>query len=185
LGELAYIAQLRQRRVSAIGAFGRSFGDAANLQRFVGSTIDRGLHQRSSDESAPAGSRKIPGGATPMPRSQSPEVSVSAHFTKAAPNVRATYRKLLKIARALGPVREEAKKTSIHLVRKSAFAGIATRKESLILTLKASTPLKHPRFERSEQASAHRWHHEIRLHGPAEVDKELKAWLAEAYSLAA
>ena len=40
---------------------------------------------------------------------------------------------------------EDPKKTSIHLVREKAFAGIATRKESLVLTLKASKALKSRR----------------------------------------
>jgi len=58
--------------------------------------------------------------------------TVAAHFEKSTPTVKATYKAILKAARELGPVREEPKKTSIHLVRESAFAGIATRKEALI-----------------------------------------------------
>lgn len=118
-----------------------------------------------------------------MPATQS-AFSVAAHFTKATPGVRATYDALLKAARSLGPVHAEPKKTSIHLVRESAFAGVATRKDSLIVTLKAAGPLKSSRVERSEQTSANRWHHEVRLRGPAEVDRELRAWLEAAYALA-
>ena len=118
-----------------------------------------------------------------MPATKS-SISVATHFAKAAPNVRATYDAVLKAARDLGPVGEDPKKTSIHLVRTSAFAGVATRKDSLILTLKASAPLTSARVERSEQASAHRWHHEVRLRRPADVDRELRQWLAAAYALA-
>lgn len=110
--------------------------------------------------------------------------TVASHFEKSAESVSATYAALLKASRALGPVREDPKKTSIHLVRTNAFAGVATRKEALILTLKAEHPIKSSRVTRSEQASAHRWHHEIRLCGPKEVDAELKSWLAQAYELA-
>jgi hypothetical protein len=110
--------------------------------------------------------------------------TVSAHFIKAAPGVRATYDALIKAARVLGPVREEPKKTSIHLVRKSAFAGIATRKDSLILTLKASAALASPRVERSQRTSAHRWHHEVRLRTPSDVNRELRTWIERAYELA-
>jgi hypothetical protein len=48
--------------------------------------------------------------------------SVASHFTKSSATVRATYDAVLRAARALGPVREEAKKTSIHLVRSSAHS---------------------------------------------------------------
>jgi hypothetical protein len=98
--------------------------------------------------------------------------------------VRAAYAAILKAARTLGPVHEDPKKTSIHLVRKTAFAGVATRKDSLILTLKAESRPKSARVERSEQTSANRWHFEVRLRSAGDVDRELRVWLAEAYALA-
>src|SRR6266516_7693014 len=45
------------------------------------------------------------------------------------PPVRAIYKRLLNTAKAIGPFTEDPKKTSIHLTRRTAFAGIATRKE--------------------------------------------------------
>lgn len=109
---------------------------------------------------------------------------VSDHFAKSAPSVRATYSAILRAARALGPVREEPKKTSIHLVKRTAFAGIAARKESLVLTLKSARPIKSPRIAHAEQTSANRWHLEIRLAGPDEVDLDLRDWISQAYELA-
>ena len=53
--------------------------------------------------------------------------TVGQHFEGRAPAVRAIYRQIISAARAAGPFKEEPKKTSIHLARKSAFAGIATR----------------------------------------------------------
>ena len=110
--------------------------------------------------------------------------TVDAHFRSREPAVRATYEAILKEARSLGPVREEAKKTSIHLCRSTAFAGIATQRSALVLTLKSAKDIPHSRIRRREQASAHRWHVEIKLEKPADVDRQLKAWLAESYALA-
>lgn len=110
--------------------------------------------------------------------------SVESHFTRSEPEVLATYRRLLETARALGRVAEEPKKTSIHLVRETAFAGVATRRSSLILTLKSSKDIRSPRIERRERTSAHRWHVEIRIGRPADVDRQLTSWLAAAYELA-
>lgn len=110
--------------------------------------------------------------------------TVASHFTRSAAPVRATYDAVLRAARSLGPVREEPKKTSIHLVRSSAFAGVATRRNSLVLTLKASKNVKSARVRRAEQTSANRWHLEIALATPHEVDAELRAWLQQAYELA-
>jgi hypothetical protein len=105
------------------------------------------------------------------------------HFEKSSPEVWAAYQAILEAARCLGPVHEDPKKTSIHLVRDTAFAGVAARRDALILTLKSDRPLKSKRVRRSEQTSAGRWHHEVRIAKPADVDRELKDWLAAAYEL--
>ena len=109
--------------------------------------------------------------------------TVGRHFEGHAPAVREIYRRILTIARAAGPFREEPKKTSIHLARKSAFAGVATRKDALILTIKSASDIRSKRIVKREQASANRWHLEIRLDDPKQVDHELKSWLAEAMRL--
>jgi hypothetical protein len=44
-------------------------------------------------------------------------MNVAPHFAGKDPAVRATYQRLIDVARTLGPVTEEAKKTSIHLER--------------------------------------------------------------------
>ena len=110
--------------------------------------------------------------------------TVKEHFENRAPEVKATYAAILKAAKKLGPVKEEAKKTSIHLVRKCAFAGVATRKSALILTLKSDSDIASQRIAKREQASAHRWHVELKLEKPEQVDRELVGWLERAYALA-
>src|SRR4051794_26202869 len=82
--------------------------------------------------------------------------SVEQHFEGKSPVVRAIYERLLAVARELGTVEEEAKKTSILLVHKTAFAGVATRRESLILTLKSALDIASPRIAKHERASANR-----------------------------
>lgn len=111
-------------------------------------------------------------------------MSVALHFAKSDPDVHETYRRLLEAARAIGPVVEEPKKTSIHLVARTAFAGVATRRSSLVLTLKSANDIRSPRIEKREQVSAHRWHVEIRLAKPSDVDRQLTTWLSSAYALA-
>ena len=66
------------------------------------------------------------------------EISVSQHFENKDPVVKSIYDRILKESRKFGRVVEEPKKTSIHLVNKSAFAGVSTRKNALILNIKSS-----------------------------------------------
>lgn len=119
-----------------------------------------------------------------MVRLESPRMGVAAHFAGKDPTVRATYQRLIEVARTLGPVMEEAKKTSIHLVRHTAFAGVATRRSSLILTLKSAKNVISRRIEKREQPSANRWHLQVRLEKPDQIDRQLTGWLKAAYELA-
>ena len=108
--------------------------------------------------------------------------TVESHF-EGKDSVRRIYDWLLKEARRFGPVMEEPKKTSIHLVNRTAFAGVATRQHALILTLKSGRNLSSPRIHKSEQTAAKRFHHQVRVNSPAEVDSELVNWLQDAYAL--
>jgi uncharacterized protein DUF5655 len=109
--------------------------------------------------------------------------SVNDHFVNKDPSVRALYDELLSILQTFGSVAEDPKKTSIHLNRKSALAGVETRKDGLLLNIKSDHQIKGPRIEKAEQVSAKRFHHKVRISSPKDLDEELKAWLREAYLL--
>ena len=106
-------------------------------------------------------------------------------FSVAGPTSRELYKKLLAALKPIGAFREEIKKTSVHLVRKSAFAGVHPRKEHLNLTIKAAQPVRSTRVYKSEQVSKSRWHLEVKLSSAKEIDSELLGWLREAYDLCA
>ena len=99
--------------------------------------------------------------------------------------MKSIYERLLSEAHKFGPVIEEPKKTSIHLVNKSAIAGVSTRKNSLILNVKSAALIKDARFRKSEQVSAGRFHWAVRLSGLEDVDSLLIGWLKESYALSA
>lgn len=113
------------------------------------------------------------------------DASIEQHFAGKSPNVRAVYNRLVATVGKFGECTEDPKKTSIHLNRRTAFAGVATRKETLILTIKASREIASSRIFKSEQVSVNRWHHEVKLAKPSEIDRELTSWLKEAYELSA
>lgn len=108
-----------------------------------------------------------------------------AHFDDKSPVVTAIYVKLIAAIEKLGKATVEPHKTSIHLVRKTALAGVATRKDHLVLTLKSDHPIVSKRIHRSQQTSRSRYHHEVKLTSPKDVDKELSGWLKEAWELSA
>jgi hypothetical protein len=83
----------------------------------------------------------------------------------------------------LGEFREEMKKTSVHLVRGSAFAGVHPRKQHLLLTIKAMKPIRSSRVLKTEQVSKNRWHLEVKLATEKDIDGMLLGWLRDAYDL--
>jgi hypothetical protein len=111
------------------------------------------------------------------------EFSISAHFENKEPVVKSIYDRILNESRKFGAVIEEPKKTSIHLVNKSAFAGVATRKNALILNIKSAAPIRHARVAKSEQLSASRFHQAVKLTSPDDVDSVLVGWLKDAYAI--
>lgn len=108
---------------------------------------------------------------------------VADHFRDREPVLRDIYRRVLATGRMFGPVEEDPKKTSIHLNRKSAFAGMATRKSALIVTVKAEADINSPRIVKHLKASARRWYLDVRLESVEDVDAEFSGWLKKSYEL--
>lgn len=104
-------------------------------------------------------------------------------ITSASPIARELYARLLAAIAPIGSYREEVKKTSIHLARSSAFLGVHPRKEHLLVTVKSDNAIKNRRIVKSEQVSANRWHCEVKIAAPAEIDKEFLSWVRLAYEL--
>jgi len=112
-----------------------------------------------------------------------PSHSIDEHFAGKAAEVRDTYDALLRVARGFGKVGEEAKKTSIHLVARSAFAGVVTRREKIVLTIKSPVDVKGSRVAKCERLSANRWHFDVHLSAPSQVDDVVEGWLRRAYEI--
>lgn len=96
------------------------------------------------------------------------------------------YARLLEVARGLGPVAEENKQTCVHLTAgegATAFAGIHPRRAGILLTLRLAEAIGGPRVRKLEQASRNRFHADILVSSPDEVDAELAGWLRDAYAL--
>ncbi len=109
--------------------------------------------------------------------------NVNDHFVGKTGEIRAIYDRLVAMAEAFGPVEQDPKKTSIHLNRQTAFAGVAVRKAHIVLTIKSDRPIKSSRVFKSEQTSAKRFHHEVKLRAIDDLDAELQGWLKAAYDL--
>lgn len=109
--------------------------------------------------------------------------TIDEHFTDRSPAVRDMYEMLVAASRDFGPFEEDPKKTSIHLNRKYAFAGIRTQKNALVLTVKAVGDIPSRRIAKRQQASAKRWYHDIKISALDEIDHEIVDWLRASYEV--
>lgn len=107
----------------------------------------------------------------------------AALFERAEHHVRETYAAVLAAVSAFAPLAVEAKKTSIHIVADSAFAGLHPQKSKLRLNIRADCRIESPRVRKVEQVSARRFHNEFDLLSPDDIDDELVTWLRDAYQL--
>lgn len=111
-------------------------------------------------------------------------MALDALFANKEPSVRAVYDKVVTSMAKVGPVKAEPKKTSVHLLRETSFAGVHPKKAWLDLTIRTDKPIKSTRVRAQEQVSKNRWHQDVRLTSPADVDAEVVGWLKGAYALA-
>jgi len=110
---------------------------------------------------------------------------IPAALSSSEPAVQELYRALLLLCDDLGPFSIEEKKTSVHLVRKSAFAGVHPRCKHLVFTVKSPAAIRNDRIFKSEQLSKSRWHHEIKLTNLTDLNRELLGWLRDGYNISA
>ncbi len=105
------------------------------------------------------------------------------HFVGAAPDVRATYDRILAVVEALGPFSVLPEKTRIALHVRMSFAALVPRKGWLDGHLVLARRIDSPRFRRIEEFSPRNVLHAFRLSSPADIDDEFAGWLAEAYAV--
>lgn len=110
-------------------------------------------------------------------------MQIDDHFDGKPPQLKAAYDKLLDALRTFGTVKEASKKTSIHLEKNSGFAGVHPRKDAFNLEFRTGAKIEHPRIIRSQQLSARRFEHTVRIESTNDVDDLLLGWLKDAYDL--
>ena len=109
--------------------------------------------------------------------------TVAAHFANRPPEVRALYDRLLATARKWGVVLEAPNTGSIHLVRETVFAGVAPRRDGLLVSFKSTKDFDSSRIVKRERPSTKRWYLYVKLTSPTDLDREVVGWLAASWEM--
>lgn len=113
------------------------------------------------------------------------ERGLDRHFDGCEPVVRATFDRLLAVARESGPVSVLPEKTRIAFQVRMSFAAFMPRRRWLNGHLVLARPIDSPRFTKVEVFSPRNVLHAFRLSTPDDVDAEFAGWVAEAYRVGA
>jgi hypothetical protein len=109
-------------------------------------------------------------------------VSLEQFFDGAAPELRELFEQF--VAAVGEAVTVNVTKSRIALQARMRFAGIdRPRKRHLLANFVLTRPIESPRLTRVEYVPPYYYVHRLRLTDPADIDPELRSWLAEAYEV--
>lgn len=108
---------------------------------------------------------------------------VDTHFTGKNPKLKRLFETLIERLGKLGALRFDAVKSSINLISKHHFAGVAVRENYLRVGFLARRPIASPRIVHTEKLGPHRVAHRVLIRTIGDIDAELLHWLAEAQAM--
>lgn len=109
--------------------------------------------------------------------------TLAHHFTGKPREIRALYDRIVKLIRAIGPVRVLPEKTRIAFQVRMSFAQITPRQRWLDGHVVLARRYEHPRFRRVETFSPRNHLHAFRVMSHDDLDAEFVSWLREAYAV--
>lgn len=109
--------------------------------------------------------------------------TVREHLKGKSPRLIALYQRFLTLVKRCGPVTLVPTKTRIGFQVRITFADVILRKHWLDAHVILARRLQHPRFRKIESFSPRNHAHYFRLQSLAELDREVFAWLREAYAV--
>jgi hypothetical protein len=102
-------------------------------------------------------------------------------FGKSSKDVIDMYSKIKKILNDFGSITYEVKKSSVHCVKNVAFVGLHPKKAVLDLNIVLNRSLNGAFNSKTEQVSKNRFHNEIRIINPRQINAGLIKVLKESY----
>jgi hypothetical protein len=111
----------------------------------------------------------------------SPAGSVDWYFADRPPALRRIHDVVVRHLRKLGPLTVEAVRVGILIKRNRTFAELRPGRTGFRLSVLLPELVDDPRITRVIRTSAHRVAHFIPLRTAADVDRDVRRWLTEAY----
>jgi predicted RNA-binding Zn-ribbon protein involved in translation (DUF1610 family) len=101
-----------------------------------------------------------------------------------SPRAVALFGKLVAMARRFGAVKIVPQKTRIALQARKSFLAVRFLREAIDCELALPRRIEHPRFRQILSASPGSHYHYLRIASAAELDRQVRTWLREAFRAA-
>jgi hypothetical protein len=111
-----------------------------------------------------------------------PAQTVDAYFADRPVAYRKAHDAIARHLAKLGPLVVDAVNVGILYKRSRTFAEVHAKRDRLELGFLLSRRVADPRIRKTLQLSAHRVAHFVDLHRAADVDRDVRDWLTEAYA---
>ena len=99
-----------------------------------------------------------------------------------SPEHRAIYDAIVECVEQLGPYHADAVRVGVFLLSDRKFAEVRPKSRWLDVSLYLPRPIEHPRVVRTVAVSSRRTVSVVRLRTPADLDDDVRSWIADAYA---
>ena len=103
------------------------------------------------------------------------------HLAGKSPRAIALFREFAKLLKRCGPMRVVPEKTRIAFQVRMSFAAVTLRRDRIVGHVVLARRLENRRFTKIECISPRNHVHSFCFHSSEELDREVLAWLREAY----
>jgi hypothetical protein len=110
-----------------------------------------------------------------------PAGTVDDYFEGRPAVERKIYDRVVEVLEKQGPITIEAVTVGIMIKRTRTFAELRRRRDHMELGLLLSRKVEHAKIKKHIPLSARRCAHMIAIAKVADIDRDVRAWLAEAY----
>ena len=111
-----------------------------------------------------------------------PGQSVDDYFANRAVALRRAFDAVARHLAKTGDVQVEAVGVCVMFKRSRTFAEVRAKRDRLVLGFLLSRAVDHPKIDKALRLSAHRTAHFVDLTRAADVDRDVRDWLSEAYA---
>lgn len=110
-----------------------------------------------------------------------PPLSVEAYFAGRPPVEREIFEAVRDHLTSLGPVIVEPVTVGVLFKGVRTFVELRPKQKWVDLSIGLERRVEHPRITRTTRTNTPRTYHGVRLHGPEDVDDQVREWLTESY----